>query len=142
MSTTTQISIVTISYYAKLTMNLYLCSKWPQEGTCDGILDVWISYDKILQRKYTKLTWKDCWPPIIIVIAHALSLVFALVLPLCTGFDIFCYFFAKDIKGISIASICTYLAWERQIGYLIAYWAICMWIFCNKLEKKMRLRVS
>ena len=27
----------------------YLCSKWPQGGTCDGILDVWMSCDKILQ---------------------------------------------------------------------------------------------
>ena len=28
----------------------YLCSKWwPQGGTCDGILDAWMSCDKILQ---------------------------------------------------------------------------------------------
>lgn len=34
------------SYKNKQTVKLYLCSRWPQGGTCDGILDVWISCQK------------------------------------------------------------------------------------------------
>ena len=116
-----------------------------------------ILWHKTLWRKYTQLTWKDCWPAVI-VIAHALSLLFALVFPLWTGFDIFCYF----CKGHKRHQYCKYLCIfglrktnsrfkkikSHQYSstviffYLVAYWAIWTRTFFTTLEKKMRIRIS
>ena len=122
-------------------LNLYLCSKWPQWGTCDGILDVWISYDKILRKKYKVnleglLASNYCYCTRIIAgvctCASSLHSVWHILLFFCKGHKRHQY--CKYLYIFGLRKTDSRLP-HSILGNLYVN-------FFNTLEKKMRIRVS